>query len=441
MTDKKVAVIIPIYHPDSKFNALLQKLHEQKDIAFDLYIVDSGSTLNDYEADLEGLSYHIEKTNPQEFNHGGTRRKAAEQCKGYPFLIYMTQDAIPADEYALAHLIALFEKDAQIGCAYGRQLPNPDASVMAAHARLFNYPEKSQLKELKDAKKLGIKAAFLSDTFAAYRNEALQAVGNFPLARWLEAKPHLLENHAICFLFNPDEELSSIYSRPVIEELAKKSDYAFVLEPSMEENTLVKGRRGVARFYLDFHGIASHAGSAPEKGASAIHEFIRWGEILLKENKPCEGTNLNIGMVSGGTAANIIADHCSGSVDMRMTDIRKGEHLEELLHDLASRPFDLRVLTTIRGGITRPPYGNPDMEELLAREVTAYFALKGKEIHWKTVGSASDGNFTSALGVPTIDALGPMGGGAHTPGEYGVVHDILPKFEILTELTAYVLGK
>ncbi|WP_270441265.1 glycosyltransferase family 2 protein [Acidaminococcus provencensis] len=180
MTDKKVAVIIPIYHPDSKFNALLQKLHEQKDIAFDLYIVDSGSTLNDYEADLEGLSYHIEKTNPQEFNHGGTRRKAAEQCKGYPFLIYMTQDAIPADEYALAHLIALFEKDAQIGCAYGRQLPNPDASVMAAHARLFNYPEKSQLKELKDAKKLGIKAAFLSDTFAAYRNEALQAVGNFP---------------------------------------------------------------------------------------------------------------------------------------------------------------------------------------------------------------------------------------------------------------------
>lgn len=180
MTDKKVAVIIPIYHPDSKFNALLQKLHEQKDIAFDLYIVDSGSTFSDYETDLEGLSYHIEKITSQKFNHGGTRRKAAEQCKEYPFLIYMTQDAIPADEYALAHLIAPFEKDARIGCAYGRQLPNPDASIMAAHARLFNYPERSQLKELKDTKKLGIKAAFLSDTFSAYRNEALQAVGNFP---------------------------------------------------------------------------------------------------------------------------------------------------------------------------------------------------------------------------------------------------------------------
>lgn len=180
MTDKKVAVIIPIYHPDTKFNALLKKLHKQKNIAFDLYIIDSGSNKNNYKADLEGLSYHIEKTTPQEFNHGGTRRKAAEQCKGYPFLIYMTQDAIPADEYALAHLIAPFEKDTQIGCAYGRQLPNPNASIMAAHARLFNYPAQSQVKELKDAKKLGIKAAFLSDTFAAYRNEALQAVGNFP---------------------------------------------------------------------------------------------------------------------------------------------------------------------------------------------------------------------------------------------------------------------
>lgn len=180
MTDKKVAVIIPIYHPDGKFNSLLKKLQEQKNIDFDLYIVDSGSNLSNYESDLEGLSYQIKITTPLEFNHGGTRREAAEQCKEYPFLIYMTQDAIPADEYALSHLIAPFEKNTQIGCSYGRQLPNSDASIMAAHARLFNYPKQSQLKEMKDAKRLGIKAVFLSDTFAAYRNKALQAVGNFP---------------------------------------------------------------------------------------------------------------------------------------------------------------------------------------------------------------------------------------------------------------------
>lgn len=180
MTNKKVAVIIPIYYPDIKFNLLLRRLREQKDIDFDLYIVDSGSNLNDYESDLEGLSFNIQKTSPKDFNHGGTRQKAAERCREYPLLIYMTQDAIPANNYALAHLIASFGQNAKIGCAYGRQLPNPDASITAAHARLFNYPAQSQMKALKDVKKLGIKVAFLSDTFAAYRNEVLQAVGNFP---------------------------------------------------------------------------------------------------------------------------------------------------------------------------------------------------------------------------------------------------------------------
>lgn len=180
MINKEVAVIIPIYYPDTKFNLLLRKLHEQKDIDFDLYIVDSGSNLNDYESDLKGLSFHIEKTSPKEFNHGGTRREVAERCKEYSFLIYMTQDAIPVDEYALIHLIASFGQNAKIGCAYGRQLPHSDANIMAAHARLFNYPAKSPIKSLKDVKKLGIKVAFLSDTFAAYRNKALQAVGNFP---------------------------------------------------------------------------------------------------------------------------------------------------------------------------------------------------------------------------------------------------------------------
>lgn len=180
MKNKEIAVIIPIYHPDSKFNKLLRMLHKQKNIEFDVYIVDSGSTLNQYESDLEGLSYHIDKTSSKEFNHGGTRRAEAERCKDYPFLIFMTQDAIPADENSLANLIDVFKKDDKIGCAYGRQLPNPGASIMAAHARLFNYPDKSQVKQLSDAKRLGIKTAFISNTFAAYRHIVLDEVGSFP---------------------------------------------------------------------------------------------------------------------------------------------------------------------------------------------------------------------------------------------------------------------
>lgn len=177
---KEVAVIIPIYHPDQKFCELLDSLRQQTGIEFDVYIVDSGSDRALYAKYLEELACRIDRTTPKKFNHGGTRQKAAEACEAYPFLIYMTQDAVPADEQALANLLAVFQ-DESVGCAYGRQLPNPNAGILGAHARLFNYPAKSQIKTLADAKKLGIKAAFISDTFAAYRTSALKEIGGFPL--------------------------------------------------------------------------------------------------------------------------------------------------------------------------------------------------------------------------------------------------------------------
>lgn len=177
--NRQAAVIIPIYHPDEKFTRLLDGLKAQDGVNFFLHIVDSGSIPASYEAHLEGLSYHIEKTTPEKFNHGGTRLSAAEACAQYPFLIFMTQDAVPADAHALANLLSVFQ-DEKVGCAYGRQLPNPDAGLLGAHARLFNYPPESQVKTLADAGTLGIKAAFLSDTFSAYRTAALQEIGGFP---------------------------------------------------------------------------------------------------------------------------------------------------------------------------------------------------------------------------------------------------------------------
>lgn len=176
---KKVVVIIPVYHPDKKFNSLLRMLKKQEDVLFDVYIVNSGSDKKQYEEYLDGLFYTMVDIDSSTFNHGGTRRKAAETCKKYAFLVYMTQDAILADKYSLSNLLKAFE-DNEVGCAYGRQLPNPDAGIMAAHARIFNYPDESQIKQLSDRERLGIKTVFISDTFAAYRSSALYAVGNFP---------------------------------------------------------------------------------------------------------------------------------------------------------------------------------------------------------------------------------------------------------------------
>lgn len=176
---KNVVVIIPVYHPDIKFNSLLRMLKKQEDIYFDVYIVNSGSDKAQYATDLEGLSYTMIDIDPSTFNHGATRRRAAETCDKYAFLIYMTQDAVLADRHSLFNLLKAFN-DKEVGCAYGRQLPNPDAGIMAAHARLFNYPDQSQIKQLSDRERLGIKTVFISDTFAAYRSSALFAIGNFP---------------------------------------------------------------------------------------------------------------------------------------------------------------------------------------------------------------------------------------------------------------------
>ena len=176
---KKSVVIIPIYRPDDKFKELLSMLKQQKEASFDVYIVDSGSRAEDYLNELDGLSYTIVKTTPQNFNHGGTRQAAAEACKDYQYLIYMTQDAIPVNEFTLHNLLKAFENP-KVGCAYGRQLPHENATILAARARAFNYPAESRLKGTADTPELGIKVSFISDTFAAYRPDALKEIGGFP---------------------------------------------------------------------------------------------------------------------------------------------------------------------------------------------------------------------------------------------------------------------
>ena len=149
-------LIIPIYHPDRKWNECLRMLKKQKDVHFDVYIVDSGSDMKTYKKDLAGLSYEMVKTTPDQFNHGRTRQEAAEACADYPFLVYMTQDAIPADEYTIRNLLDAFD-DPKVGCAYGRQLPHKDATVLAARARAFNYPSESRVKKLRMHRSSGSK--------------------------------------------------------------------------------------------------------------------------------------------------------------------------------------------------------------------------------------------------------------------------------------------
>ncbi|HQT43292.1 MAG TPA: glycosyltransferase [Halothiobacillus sp.] len=172
-----VRVIIPTVNAGVHWAESLGQIVAQS-IGPEVLVMDSGST--DGTVSLATSAGFAVRSIPKaDFNHGGTRQLAVELLPDAEIIVFMTQDAILADNHALSRLIAAFD-DPQVGVAYGRQLPRPQAGLIESHARLFNYPDKSHVATLADRDRMGIKAAFSSNSFAAYRRSALQAVGGFP---------------------------------------------------------------------------------------------------------------------------------------------------------------------------------------------------------------------------------------------------------------------
>lgn len=172
-----LSIIIPTLNAAGELPQLLAQIKAQKGIAPEIIIIDSSS--NDSTQDIArefGVKLHVIER--QSFDHGGTRTKAAQKA-GEDILVFITQDVIFTDSMAIKKLIAGFDLDPRIVAVYGRQLPKGDASVFAAHLRLFNYPETSNTRCFDDRLTLGFKTAFISNSFAAYRKEPLEAAGFF----------------------------------------------------------------------------------------------------------------------------------------------------------------------------------------------------------------------------------------------------------------------
>lgn len=245
---------------------------------------------------------------------------------------------------------------------------------------------------------------------------------------------NLKEEGSICLLFNPDEEIGSIYSRPSIEQEAKKASYVLIMESARASGALVNQRKGISKYTITFNGIAAHAGVDPDKGASAINEFIRWGqEIIALANKE-KGTTVNIGIVNGGTGANVVASQTICEVDVRITEIEEAQRIDDKLKELQQHPFDNRVAVIVDGGMKRPPF-NPSAKSLALCHMSDEIAAElGIDLAWTATGGGSDGNFTAALGIPTIDGLGPIGGNAHSEREYGEISSLAPRFELLYKI-------
>lgn len=171
-------VIIPIYHPDEKFIELLNMLKKQSIPDIPVLIIDSGSDKEWCKA-AQGLNWQLKDIDSKDFNHGGTRQMGIDMCPGKEIIVFLTQDAILADEYSIENLVRAFD-DISVGCAYGRQLPHKDANVFASFARLHNYPAQSYVRSYEDRNVYGMKTAFISNSFAAYRRTAMEKVGGFP---------------------------------------------------------------------------------------------------------------------------------------------------------------------------------------------------------------------------------------------------------------------
>ena len=201
----RIQVIIPIYRPDDKFLCLLQMIKKQSFPNLPVLLIDSGKGIP-YADEIKGMNVQVRTIDSRDFNHGGTRQWGIELCPEANVYVFLTQDAIPVDAYAIENLVAAFD-DKFVGCAYGRQIAHEQSGVFGKIARAFNYPSKSYVYSLEDRKKRGIKTAFLSNSFAAYRKEAIEEVHGFPQNTILSedmcvAAKMLLANWRVAYVAN-----------------------------------------------------------------------------------------------------------------------------------------------------------------------------------------------------------------------------------------------
>lgn len=219
----------------------------------------------------------------------------------------------------------------------------------------------------------------------------------------------------IVFLWTSDEEIGSGTSRALIEREARRSDAVLVLEPAAGRRGLVKtGRKGVGEIELVATGRAAHAGLNPEDGVNAIQEIALEIARISRWNQPRQGITVSAGVIEGGTRTNVIPERARVIMDVRAERPQDMRALERKFRAL--RPILRGAKLEIRGGFNRPPMERRTAAKLYAR-ARALAKEMGVTLGEAYVGGGSDGNFTAALGVPTLDGLGAVGEGAHSPEE------------------------
>ena len=243
---------------------------------------------------------------------------------------------------------------------------------------------------------------------------------------------------AVTFVANPDEEIGSPFSTPVIRELAPSHDAVLVLECARANGDIVSARKGIADYHVTLIGRAAHAGVEPEKGRSAILEAAHQVLALHALNGRWPSVTVNAGVIRGGTRPNVVAERCELQVDLRAATADAFAAAAAEVERIVGSP----TLDGVRAELHRTA-GHPPMEKgpeaaRLVEDAVAIARELGFELRDAATGGASDANTTSALGIPTIDGLGPVGGDDHSVDEWLDVTSIVPRTTLLAALIARI---
>jgi glutamate carboxypeptidase len=236
-------------------------------------------------------------------------------------------------------------------------------------------------------------------------------------------------------LLNCDEEIRSRTSRGLIEQLATGAALGFVLESPLPGGAVKTARKGTGSYRLVVDGRAAHAGIEPEKGASALVELAHQVLALHALNDPARGTTVNVGVARGGTRPNVVPARAEAEIDVRVTTLDEARRVDQAINGLA--PVVPGTTLTVTSDLLRPPMEPTPASLRLYERARAIAAAMGvPHLGHGSTGGASDANLVAALGVPTLDGLGPEGGGAHADSEHVLMASLPRRAALLAGLLA-----
>jgi glutamate carboxypeptidase len=239
----------------------------------------------------------------------------------------------------------------------------------------------------------------------------------------------------LVFLWNSDEEIGSDSSRGSIEAEARRSDAVLVLEPAFgRDGRLKTARKGVGTAEVIVTGRSAHAGIDPKRGVNAVYELALQIVRLMKMNDPRRGITVQATVVGGGTVSNVVPERARAEVDIRYARLADSAPLDRKLHGL--RPILRGAHVEVRGGVNRPPLERTAQVVGLFSKAKSLAREMGLPLGEASTGGGSDGNLTAALGIPTLDGLGAVGDGAHSPREHVVIRSMPERAALLAGLLA-----